>query len=175
MSSRFSTLTALAVFVALACAASPAAAAPGDFAAGSGSVDGATFSFEAVGGPGPFPELPDSASGTMTYSSPEVTVTATVTCLVVEENRAVIRGITESGNIRFTVEDNGTPGAGVDRFAGPSDIQNFGCPGIAPAGSGSPITAGDIVVSAACDSLKEHKDPDKDKCKDKKDKKDKTP
>jgi hypothetical protein len=166
----------------LASAASPAAADVGDLATGSGTTAaGETFSFSVVGGPGPNPELgSQSASGPLAYSGPFITGTGEAYCMLIDGNTALIKGnITSStdptfvAGVWFVVQDNGTPGAGVDRFSGPPSPQDFGCGSGQAAflpGMGSLLTAGDIVVSGACDNPKEHTDPAKDKCKDKKDK-----
>jgi Thrombospondin type 3 repeat len=118
-------LFAALVVLAMSTAA-PAEAAPGDSASGSGinNPNGETFSFSATAGPSG-----ENATGTMTYLQGFLPVVAEVRCLTVSGNRAVIIGtIVESptppgsaaevGNdAEFYVEDNGTPGASVDRFA----------------------------------------------------------
>jgi hypothetical protein len=167
-----SKLIPLLVVVGVTFAAPPTYAATADFATGSGSTETQTFSFSAVGGPGLF-DSPFSASGTMTYSGPDGSFTAVVICLVVDGNRAAIRGqdAVAGGNVLFIVEDNGTPGAGQDRFGRFLTTQDFGCglfSGPVPSGLGSVITAGEIVVSGFCENPKEQKN--KEKCKDKKDK-----
>jgi hypothetical protein len=147
-------LGALVALLAVSLLGSPVQAETGDAASGSGvsapSKGSVQFSFTAVGQAG------SAASGTMTFHDPFFGEThgATVECLKVEGNEAVMVGlITSSSNpsrigqrLVFWVEDNGTPGAGVDGF-------NWSIP-FSPSCSfllsaAPPITSGEIVVTSA--------------------------
>jgi Thrombospondin type 3 repeat len=147
-------LALLAAFVVLQlCAVGPAEAATGDSASGSGinNPNGETFSFSATSG-----LSGENAAGTMSYVQGQFTIVAAVRCLTVTGNRAVIVGTIVESNLppgsagatgnetSFFVEDNGTPGAGVDRF-----LANFGGR-IEPCErgfvSGSTIRSGEVTV-----------------------------
>jgi hypothetical protein len=117
------------------------------------------FSFNATGGPSP---LGGGATGSMFYSQqfgPPATVTAAVRCLFVVGNQATIVGrITATtgtpppgaffgSNMTFYVEDNGTPGAGIDRWQaqfGPTNESS--CPQFS---LGPTIAQGEILVREA--------------------------
>jgi hypothetical protein len=147
-------LVALGVVTAcIAFAAFPAAAAaqqPGaGSATGSGTDEfGDVFSFTATGGPA-------AATGTMTYTGSSFggPFTTHVECIGVFGNRALIVGgqIFDIQRLIFSVQDNGIPGAGVDRFRG---TVGFGNPAsfcgdltwFDVLDPGGPIRSGEIVV-----------------------------
>jgi hypothetical protein len=160
---RRTTLALVLACLVSAFAAHPAAAAVGDSATGSGTIaqeNGASFSFSATGGSGP---SGTGATGTMTYSADGFTDQAAVFCLRVDGNRAVVAGlITQStfvpprdgavGDVlTFYVQDNGTPGAGLDTlattFGSGTNAWLGGC--AIWYGTGPTITSGEIVVSSA--------------------------
>jgi Bacterial Ig-like domain (group 1) len=157
-------LVLLASVLAAAMFAQPALADVGDFATGSGtsfqSGPPTSFNFNATGGPDPMGAF---ATGNMFYSQqfPPATVTAVVRCLFVVGNRATIVGritsVTGSppsgafpgSNMTFYVQDNGTPGAGIDRWLPQFGIASeFACPQFV---LGPPIAQGEIVVVEAPD------------------------
>jgi hypothetical protein len=98
-----------------------------------------------------------------------------VTCLQVVGNTATIAGVVNEveppfqtalgETYTFTVIDNGPNGAGdLISVITPS----FASPACVPLPPSIPIENGDIVVQdATCERFKEHRDPDKSKCKDK--------
>ena len=112
--------TLVAVLAALALA--PAGSADvGDSASGSATVEKYVYVFSATGGAN------DSGAGTMEITSHNgSTGTASVRCLIVDGNDAVIVGTVTTSNdpfdlpvgseLLFTVTDNATPGAGSDRI-----------------------------------------------------------
>lgn len=147
-------LATMGAALALMALGSPALADVGDSASGSGvsspSKGNVQFSFTAVGGPG------TSATGTMEFYLPfhEQRHVAAVECLVVQGHRAVLMGLITSSSdpayvgsrLVFWVEDNGTPGAGVDGF-------NWSVP-FSPSCSfllsaAPPIASGEIVLTSA--------------------------
>jgi hypothetical protein len=119
-----------------------------DTASGLGSTSIGSFEFTASG-------LPDSPSGTMVYQEGDSQLLASVTCLQVVGSRAVIVGTiqrstfptsdygTVGNQIDFNVEDNGAPGAGVDRFITFAHAP-FGCGRTFVLGQ--PIQGGEITV-----------------------------
>jgi hypothetical protein len=118
---------------------------------------GSSFDFTAAGGPG---ATGGGATGSMTYQDLSGTaVQAEVRCLFVSGNRAKVVGLVVASTIPpptggsvgthmvFNVEDNGTPGAGIDEwtasFGGADetdcvDIIDFN----------NPILTGEILVQA---------------------------
>jgi hypothetical protein len=119
-----------------------------DTAAGLGSTTVGAFDFAASG-------LPGSPSGTMTYREGFSELLASVNCLQVVGNRAVIVGTiqrstfpagdygTFGNEIDFHLEDNGTPGTGVDRLITFAHAP-FGCGRTFVLGQ--PIRSGEITI-----------------------------
>lgn len=110
------------------------------------------FSFAATGNA-------TSATGTMQFAFVPrgETTTAAVTCIVVVGKLANIVGVITSTNVpdwipgtdklMFTVEDVGTPGAGLDRFVvNPKPADPFARCELDPFSPGSVIDTGEIVV-----------------------------
>jgi hypothetical protein len=145
--------------LAAAFAAQPALAVLGHSASGTGTStqnNGSSFDFTATGGPG---ATGGGATGSMTYQQVQGnhTVEADVRCLFVSGNRATVVGLIVASTITsgvgsvgnhmiFFVEDNGTPGAGVDEWsaffggASETDCRQF-------VDLANPILTGEIVVS----------------------------
>ena len=154
----------ISVLAAAWAPAAPAAlAATGDSTTGSGTYqsgiagpDGlVTFSLTVTGGTG---SGGLGATGTATVTRAGLTVTAAIYCLWVDGNDAIAVGRVTASNVPDTVgstldlsvEDNGTPGSGLDRFNGfgissadpvtqPCNV-GYGWPQRAP------ILTGEIVV-----------------------------
>jgi len=144
-------------------ALSPAAGAViGHAASGTGTSsqnNGSSFDFTATGGPG---TTGGGATGSMTYQEARGNdvVQAQVRCLWVAGNRATVVGLIVAssfpppsvaavGNYMiFYVEDNGTPGAGLDEWsaffggASETDCRQF-------VDLANPIQTGEIVVTEA--------------------------
>jgi hypothetical protein len=150
-----STLLALVATVSLLAAApgSAGAAVGPDSANGTGVADNGNVVFDFTATSGPNGENP---AGHISEVNPnpgfDFFVEATVTCLQVSGNRAVITGRILDTNeptllgdsIVLFVEDNGTPGIGIDRFDQRfvDAITCFGGGFV----TGAPIEAGEIVV-----------------------------
>jgi hypothetical protein len=151
MTHRF-VLGIAATLAALAFAPSGVASI-GDAATGSGidSFGGNPFSFAATGG------IHGSATGTMQYTEQagHNVWSATVRCLVVSGNRAIVVGTTVSSSpvlgldLVFGVEDEGTPGAGLDQFVAGFATGIGSCDSLTTADIVGPITAGEITVVEA--------------------------
>jgi hypothetical protein len=164
-SSRFAlVLSAVAILLSAAAAllvGQPAQAVIGQAASGDGISpleNTPAFHFSAVGGPG---TAGGGATGTMLYLDNRPggapTIVADVKCLFVSGNRATVVGLItgssipppEAGSVgdhmTFFVEDNGSPGAGQDRWlavfgaASETSCTHFTL--------GPPIAAGEISVT----------------------------
>lgn len=119
---------------------------------------GSSFDFTAVGGPG---ETGGGAVGSMTYQEPlfGIAVEAQVRCLFVSGNRAKVVGLVVASTIPpptggsvgthmvFYVEDNGTPGAGIDEWTATfGSADETDCRDIID--FGNTILTGEILVQA---------------------------